>query len=78
MQRWYELSSMHDVNDLFCRERLDATLFDLDGVLIASETLHAGCWKRMFDAFLRQRSRERGEVFHAFDVAADDLLPGDR
>ena len=32
-----------------------AVLFDLDGVLTATARLHAACWKRMFDEFLRER-----------------------
>ena len=37
-------------------ERFDAVLFDLDGVLTDTARIHAGCWKRMFDTFLRERA----------------------
>lgn len=52
---------------------LDAWLFDLDGVLTATSRIHAACWKEMFDKFLEQRAKERGEPFVPFD-AGDDYL----
>ncbi|WP_370377165.1 HAD family hydrolase [Catenulispora sp. GAS73] len=36
-------------------ERIRACLFDLDGVLTETATVHAAAWKEMFDAFLRSR-----------------------
>ena len=45
----------------------DGLLFDLDGVLTATATLHEDAWKSMFDEFLRARSEEYGEPFVAFD-----------
>ena len=33
--------------------KFDAVLFDLDGVLTKTATVHATCWKRTFDDFLR-------------------------
>ena len=53
------------------RERFDAVLFDLDGVLTDTAKVHALCWKRMFDEFLKQRADEQGEVSHPFDLNAD-------
>ncbi|WP_239381479.1 MULTISPECIES: HAD-IA family hydrolase [unclassified Frankia] len=42
-------------------ERIRAYLFDLDGVLTQTATVHAAAWKEMFDTFLRRRSeRDRG------------------
>jgi beta-phosphoglucomutase family hydrolase len=49
------------------RDRFDAVLFDLDGVLTATARIHARCWKRMFDEYLRRRAEERGEPFRPFD-----------
>ncbi len=31
----------------------DAVLFDLDGVLTKTATVHAAGWKRLFDSFLQ-------------------------
>ncbi|HEY6559576.1 MAG TPA: beta-phosphoglucomutase family hydrolase [Polyangiaceae bacterium] len=49
----------------------DAVLFDLDGVLTRTESVHAAAWKKLFDDFLEQRSRTRGEVFVPFDIDSD-------
>jgi len=46
---------------------VDACLFDMDGVLTKTETVHAAAWKEMFDAYLRERSTRTGEPFRAFD-----------
>ncbi|MGI9023971.1 MAG: beta-phosphoglucomutase family hydrolase [Acidimicrobiales bacterium] len=48
-----------------------ACLFDLDGVLTDTASVHASAWKQMFDDFLRRRSEQNGEPFVPFDVAAD-------
>ena len=45
-----------------------ALLFDLDGVLTDTASVHAAAWKQMFDEFLRARD---GERFRPFDVTAD-------
>ncbi|MEA2282292.1 MAG: hypothetical protein QOK21_2899 [Solirubrobacteraceae bacterium] len=34
---------------------IHALLFDMDGVLTETATVHAAAWKQMFDAFLKQR-----------------------
>ena len=52
-------------------DRYDAVLFDLDGVITNTATLHAACWKRMFDGYLQDRARQRDEVFRPFDLAND-------
>jgi beta-phosphoglucomutase family hydrolase len=50
----------------------DAILFDLDGVLTSTATLHEAAWKSMFDDFLRRRAEELDQTFVAFD--SDDYL----
>jgi beta-phosphoglucomutase family hydrolase len=47
---------------------IEACLFDMDGVLTETTTVHAAAWKEAFDAFLRQR----GEPFKPFDTADYD------
>lgn len=49
-------------------ENVRACLFDLDGVLTDTASVHAAAWKEMFDAFLRDRD---GENFKPFDIATD-------
>jgi beta-phosphoglucomutase family hydrolase len=48
-----------------------ACLFDLDGVLTKTATVHAAAWKQMFDAYLRDRATRTGEKFVPFDLASD-------
>jgi beta-phosphoglucomutase family hydrolase len=49
----------------------DAVLFDLDGVLTPTASLHAAAWKLLFDDFLRARSQRTGEPFVPFDIGSD-------
>jgi transglutaminase-like putative cysteine protease len=49
----------------------DAVLFDLDGVLTRTASVHAAAWKRLFDEFLEQRSAETNAPFLPFDIDAD-------
>ena len=46
-------------------------LFDLDGVLTDTASVHAAAWKQMFDDFLRARAERDGTVFVPFDASAD-------
>ena len=45
-----------------------ACLFDMDGVLTRTATVHAAAWKQMFDELLRERD---GDSFTSFDPVAD-------
>src|SRR5215467_15319610 len=56
------------------RERYDAVLLDLDGVITDTASVHAACWKQMFDEYLGKRAAQRGEAFRPFDIAADYRL----
>jgi beta-phosphoglucomutase family hydrolase len=48
-----------------------ACLFDLDGVLTDTASVHAAAWKQMFDDYLRARAEREGTAFVPFDAAAD-------
>jgi beta-phosphoglucomutase family hydrolase len=48
-----------------------ACLFDLDGVLTDTASVHAAAWKQMFDDYLRARSARDGTPFVPFDEKAD-------
>jgi beta-phosphoglucomutase family hydrolase len=48
-----------------------ACLFDLDGVLTQTAKVHAKAWKQMFDSYLQERARARGEEFVPFDPVRD-------
>lgn len=51
----------------------DAVLFDLDGVLTRTASVHASAWQKLFDDFLQQRSASTGEPFVPFDKTCDYL-----
>jgi beta-phosphoglucomutase family hydrolase len=53
------------------RDRYDAVLLDLDGVITDTASVHAACWKQMFDDYLQKRATQRGEAFRPFDLATD-------
>jgi len=57
--------------DAISRERFDAVLLDMDGVLTDTASVHASAWKRMFDEFLRARAARTGGRFVAFDIESD-------
>jgi len=48
-----------------------ACLFDLDGVLTPTASVHSAAWKSMFDAWLEPRARAAGTRFVPFDAVAD-------
>jgi beta-phosphoglucomutase family hydrolase len=50
---------------------VSACLFDLDGVLTQTATVHAAAWKEMFDSYLHERAERTGEAFVAFDPVGD-------
>ena len=52
----------------------DAVLFDLDGVLTATAKVHAACWKKTFDEYLKQRAAKANEPFQPFDKDQDYSL----
>lgn len=49
----------------------DAWLFDLDGVLTKTASVHAAAWKQAFDGFLEEEGTRRGKAFARFDPGAD-------
>ncbi len=49
----------------------DVVLFDLDGVLTRTASVHAAAWKKLFDGFLEQRATQAGEPFVPFDIDTD-------
>ena len=56
------------------RSQYDAVLLDLDGVITDTASIHAACWKQMFDEYLQRRAAQRGEAFRPFDIATDYRL----
>ncbi|HXG26019.1 MAG TPA: beta-phosphoglucomutase family hydrolase, partial [Candidatus Binatia bacterium] len=52
-------------------EELDAVIFDMDGVVTDTASVHARAWKQLFDAYLAERSRRSAEPFRPFDIDRD-------
>ncbi len=52
----------------------DAVIFDLDGVITKTALVHSSAWKKMFDAYLRERESRYGEPFREF-TQKEDYLP---
>jgi beta-phosphoglucomutase family hydrolase len=52
-------------------KHFDAVLYDLDGVLTATASVHAAAWKQMFDEFLAAHARRTGAEFVPFDIEGD-------
>jgi beta-phosphoglucomutase family hydrolase len=50
---------------------IHACLFDLDGVLTETASVHAAAWKEMLDTYLHARSERTGDDFVPFDATAD-------
>ena len=48
-------------------DRIDGVIFDMDGVVTDTARVHARCWKRVFDEYLRARSEATAETPHLFD-----------
>lgn len=58
------------------RGALDAVVFDLDGVITLTASVHAAAWKLLFDGFLRERATHSGTQpapFVPFDPKSDYL-----
>lgn len=52
-------------------ENVHACLFDLDGVLTDTASVHTKAWTRMFDDFLQRRATGTGAAFVPFDPVDD-------
>ena len=54
-------------------DTIRACLFDLDGVLTDTASVHKTAWKAMFDSYLQDRAQRTGDKFVPFDIDADYL-----
>ncbi len=57
--------------DVGLPEPVLACLFDLDGVITDTASVHASAWKEMFDSYLQERAERLGEEFVPFGIATD-------
>jgi beta-phosphoglucomutase family hydrolase/RpiB/LacA/LacB family sugar-phosphate isomerase len=51
---------------LITRDRFDAVLLDMDGVITDTATIHAKCWQTMFDEYLSKWAQQQGQPFRPF------------
>ncbi|MGD2216879.1 MAG: beta-phosphoglucomutase family hydrolase [Gemmatimonadales bacterium] len=56
------------------RADFDAVIFDLDGVVTRTASVHARAWKQVFDEFLARWRRGNGESHEPFDIERDYTL----
>jgi HAD superfamily hydrolase (TIGR01509 family) len=47
--------------------RLIGVIFDTDGVVTRTASVHSAAWKSLFDSYLRDRASSSGEAFVPFD-----------
>jgi beta-phosphoglucomutase family hydrolase len=52
-------------------DNIRGCLFDLDGVLTQTASVHDAAWQEMFDDFLRKRAEATGEKYVPFDPVRD-------
>lgn len=64
---------MGEKTEVITKDRFEAVLFDLDGVLTDTAKVDATCWKKMFYAFLKQRATETGEPFQCWKGDAREI-----
>jgi beta-phosphoglucomutase family hydrolase len=50
---------------------LEAFLFDLDGVVTRTASVHAAAWSQLFDDYLQRRARAYGDPYVPFDPITD-------
>ena len=53
------------------RKEIDAVVFDMDGVITDTASIHAAAWKQMFDKYLKERAKRDGEQFQPFNADLD-------
>jgi alpha,alpha-trehalase len=64
---------MNGEKEMIRTSEFDAIVFDLDGVITDTASVHASAWKKLFDKFLMQYSQEKGVEFVPFDNESDYL-----
>lgn len=66
-----ERETTMDDRHVLSSENFDAVLFDLDGVITATASVHGAAWKQLFDGYLHQVAERDGIPFVAFEMEPD-------
>jgi alpha,alpha-trehalase len=66
-----EFKMMQQLKYMIPAESFEAIIFDLDGVITDTASIHAQAWKRMFDNFLMRHSKRKGVPFKPFEIETD-------
>jgi len=56
------------------RDRYEAVLLDMDGVVTDTASIHACCWKTTFDEFLQKWASQNAQPFRSFDAVTEYRL----
>ncbi len=60
-----------DATQTISGDKYDAWLFDLDGVITDTASVHGAAWKQMFDEYLKVVAERDNVPFKEFEVATD-------
>ncbi len=52
-------------------ENINLVIFDMDGVITETATVHASSWKELFDEYLKSRSERSAEQYQPFEIDPD-------
>lgn len=64
-------ASAEDLISCLDARHIRALIFDLDGVITQTATVHASAWKKMFDAYLLQRGKQDGKTYQPLNISTD-------
>src|ERR687898_672261 len=63
--------SISQEKQLVSPDGYEAWLFDLDGVITDTASVHAAAWKRTFDGYLKEVYKREGRPFEPFEIDPD-------
>jgi trehalose 6-phosphate phosphatase len=64
-------AALPDFQQLLEAKKIQALIFDLDGVVTNTATVHARAWKKMFDSYLMVRGQRDGKTHAPFNIKTD-------
>lgn len=65
------MSNMTEPRTVISRQSFDAVIFDLDGVVTDTASVHAAAWKQLFDEYRQDRLDRNLSAFDPFDEETD-------